>query len=209
MLEPLESSPRGLTLLPTTVAAPPKAARKRAMGRPTGVPAHPGDPACWSWVRFSWQRGQDQAKQMRLLRGWHDGRCGICEMDADLVIDHDHGSGWVRGLLCDGCNKQEGSSRELDDVFARWRGCPPAAMLGLRVVYESGHRGIALPMTEKRTGPLSVPEWTPPHRSWPPEPWISFEPGDDDPTNSMTRAELAIEVKRLRRQLNAVREILG
>ena len=33
-----------------------------------------------------------------------DGRCAICGAIADLVIDHDHKTGDIRGLLCLPCN---------------------------------------------------------------------------------------------------------
>lgn len=33
-----------------------------------------------------------------------DGKCFICEIDKDLVIDHCHDTGVVRGLLCRKCN---------------------------------------------------------------------------------------------------------
>lgn len=33
-------------------------------------------------------------------------RCAVCEKEEFLVIDHDHETGEVRGLLCRGCNKK-------------------------------------------------------------------------------------------------------
>lgn len=40
------------------------------------------------------------------------GRCGSCSDPADLVVDHDHQTGFVRGLLCHNCNVAIGSLRD-------------------------------------------------------------------------------------------------
>lgn len=56
------------------------------------------------------------------------GCCAICERRLPLVVDHDHGDGQVRGLLCSNCNLAIG---ELDDdpllceAAARFLECNP------------------------------------------------------------------------------------
>lgn len=32
------------------------------------------------------------------------GKCSICKKKRDLIVDHDHKTGFVRGLICNGCN---------------------------------------------------------------------------------------------------------
>lgn len=39
-------------------------------------------------------------------------RCESCGDETDLVIDHDHSTGDVRGMLCSACNKALGFLRE-------------------------------------------------------------------------------------------------
>ncbi len=37
-----------------------------------------------------------------------EGRCAICKKRRRLVVDHSHADGYVRGLLCNGCNRAIG-----------------------------------------------------------------------------------------------------
>jgi hypothetical protein len=72
------------------------------------------------------------------FREFHAGRCAICGTLASgtpwwaystrrHVEDHCHATGQVRGLLCRGCNLQEGRSRAIR--FGRYRTTHPAAIL--------------------------------------------------------------------------------
>lgn len=82
----------------------------------------------------------------------HSG-CPLCDgLRPKQVIDHDHESGEVRGLLCRVCNQVEGLMKRgmvprrmgrvtVEDVaalqrrFADYRECPPAHRLPFRVYY--------------------------------------------------------------------------
>lgn len=54
--------------------------------------------------------------------------CAVCGRFGDVVVDHDHGSGKVRGLLCPSCNVREGKG---DPAFNGYREQPPAGRLNL------------------------------------------------------------------------------
>jgi hypothetical protein len=44
-------------------------------------------------------------EQYKALTEHHQGKCGICDKPSDkLVVDHNHVTGKVRGLLCSNCN---------------------------------------------------------------------------------------------------------
>jgi hypothetical protein len=63
------------------------------------------------------------------------GRCGICGTDESLVIDHDHRTGFVRGLLCRGCNNAEGQHNHCTRPDEHcptclWRRTPAVCWLG-------------------------------------------------------------------------------
>ena len=48
-----------------------------------------------------------------------EGRCAICKKETDswLRVDHNHTTGKVRGLLCDGCNRAVASVETLDALI--------------------------------------------------------------------------------------------
>lgn len=46
-------------------------------------------------------------------------RCAICEQIAVLVVDHDHDTGMIRGLLCSVCNAGLGMFHDQTSSLAR------------------------------------------------------------------------------------------
>lgn len=47
------------------------------------------------------------------------GRCPICQEKRRLVVDHDHGSGVVRGVICSTCNRGLGLIGDGEDGLKR------------------------------------------------------------------------------------------
>jgi hypothetical protein len=58
------------------------------------------------------------------------GKCGICESifykHQDFVIDHDHATTLVRGLLCRSCNTLEGCTTNPSQKMLSYLSNPPA-----------------------------------------------------------------------------------
>lgn len=45
------------------------------------------------------------------------GRCAICTKEGKLVVDHNHDTGQVRGLLCNDCNRNLIAQRNDPEIF--------------------------------------------------------------------------------------------
>lgn len=57
-------------------------------------------------------------EELRQFR-WDNGDvCAICQSFNNLVVDHDHTTGKVRGLLCQNCNSAIGKLRESPALFS-------------------------------------------------------------------------------------------
>lgn len=128
----------------------------------------PPAPDCWYGDWEAQPTVWTPEGQLAFLRGWQEGRCAICSRSAPLVLDHDHSTSLVRGYLCLRCNVKEGMSVGPTDVYAMWRACPLTAMLGLRITYSSGGRGLpVVPLPSKVGGPLYLPDYAPDPQGWP------------------------------------------
>ncbi|WP_107070024.1 endonuclease domain-containing protein [Streptomyces sp. M10] len=122
-------------------------------------------PACWRWhvspkvrnwvTRHEASRASQPAwyteadwREEALYVGicsWQKCRCAICgrstrgrrETVSRLVVDHDHGTGLIRGFLCLGCNAAEGRHNVKRRLYSNYRLRNPASILELEIPYTS------------------------------------------------------------------------
>jgi hypothetical protein len=68
--------------------------------------------SCIRWTRLAYTYGIDKSRFEEMMTA-QGGKCRICSTDlTDPVVDHDHGTGLVRGILCHACNKGLGHFRD-------------------------------------------------------------------------------------------------
>lgn len=64
----------------------------------------------WKKGNAAWYERQRAKKygmtvdELNRLIEFHDAKCSICESTERLVVDHDHKTKEVRGILCNACN---------------------------------------------------------------------------------------------------------
>lgn len=51
------------------------------------------------------------ARSVYRFVAFHDGRCAVCADETELLLDHDHWTGLVRGFLCPRCNSAESGAK--------------------------------------------------------------------------------------------------
>lgn len=57
-----------------------------------------------------------QFEQMKIDQ---NSKCAICERKLKLVIDHDHETGKIRGLLCNSCNRGIGYLQDSENILKK------------------------------------------------------------------------------------------
>lgn len=113
---------------------------RRTKIRPVALPrasVPTNDPEVADWQRMAKRTGKYgiTPKDYELLCDAQNDRCAICRRSFSrgiLVVDHDHVTGAVRGLLCPGCNSGLGFFEDSTDrllVAAAYLANPPAPTL--------------------------------------------------------------------------------
>ena len=76
------------------------------------------DPNAWRdrYLRKTYKISLDEYTQMLKDQG---GVCWICQEKKDLVVDHNHSNGMVRGLLCNQCNTSLGGFKDNPNYLNR------------------------------------------------------------------------------------------
>jgi hypothetical protein len=65
------------------------------------------------------QRFGISAAEVNQMIEEQNGLCALCQNKPAVQVDHEHGSGRVRGILCDGCNGGLGAFADRPDLLTR------------------------------------------------------------------------------------------
>lgn len=124
------------------------------------------DPGCWLWgASLNWDdiavyyggptgdllrrfEEREEGALRIVFAAWHNNRCAVCGFpDGRLVMDHDHDTGLIRGLLCRSCN---GCEPHNGGLFDKYRQKHPAQILGIELRYFDPFNGWAQPNRRRR-----------------------------------------------------------
>ena len=78
----------------------------------------------WNKVKEKYNRKRQAdtygitVEELNALYESSNSRCAICDKQAKLVVDHNHLTGEVRGLLCRQCNAALGMFNDSEDILA-------------------------------------------------------------------------------------------
>lgn len=94
---------------------------------------------CWQERTNSYLQGETREKYLKIRRNRHlvkkygitleqyekmfteqDRKCGICGKENErvsLAVDHDHGTGKIRGILCENCNRGIGMFKHQTELL--------------------------------------------------------------------------------------------
>lgn len=90
----------------------------RACGREAVRRCRERDPMANVWRQRRHRYGVEREEYEAILAR-QGGVCGICGRDEKLVIDHDHETGEIRGLLCHRCNFALGAVEDDIRILSR------------------------------------------------------------------------------------------
>ena len=97
------------------------------------------------------------SEQRRRIIKAQEGACLLCGRHTDLVIDHDHETGEIRGALCPPCNTGLGMFKD------------STAVMYAAIAFLDGYRGIQTDESPIPNEPVSLcaGSWEPPLREGP------------------------------------------
>jgi hypothetical protein len=95
-----------------------------------------------AYLRRTFGISSDDCEALLILQGGGCAICGRPPAKSSLHIDHDHGSGRIRGLLCVGCNNALGQFLDSRDLLNRAANYLDGSLLTLGETAELGELAV-------------------------------------------------------------------